>query len=33
MLETCTYGDTHCLTRYTAEFVFEKAVSLINKGS
>ena len=33
MLETCTYGDTHCLTRYTPEFVFEKAVSLINKGS
>ena len=32
MLETCTYGDTHCLTRYTAQFVFEKAVTLIRKA-
>ena len=30
MQETCKYGDTHCLTRYSAEFVFEKALSLIN---
>jgi ADP-heptose:LPS heptosyltransferase len=29
MLEKCLYGDTHCLTRYTPEFVFEKALSLI----
>jgi heptosyltransferase II len=29
MKEICIYGDTHCLTRYTAEFVFEKAVTLI----
>ena len=29
MLETCIYGDTHCLTRYTPEFIFEKSVSLI----
>lgn len=31
MKEYCKYGDTHCLTRYTPELVFEKAVSLINK--
>jgi heptosyltransferase II len=31
MKETCIYGDTHCLTRYIAEFVFEKAVGLINQ--
>ncbi len=30
MLETCTYGDTHCLTRYTAAFVFDQAIALIN---
>jgi ADP-heptose:LPS heptosyltransferase len=30
MLETCLYGDSHCLTRYTPEFVFEKAVALIS---
>jgi len=29
MKETCKYGDTHCLTRYTGEFVFEKTVGLI----
>jgi ADP-heptose:LPS heptosyltransferase len=28
MLEQCKYGDTHCLTRYTPEFVFEKALAL-----
>jgi ADP-heptose:LPS heptosyltransferase len=27
--ETCIYGDTRCLTRYTAQFVFEKARGLI----
>ena len=26
----CKYGDTHCLTRYTAEFVFEKAKELLS---
>ena len=31
MLETCKYGDTHCLTRYTPGFVFEKAIGLIEK--
>lgn len=29
MLEFCKYGDTHCLTRYSPEMVFERAVSLI----
>ncbi|MES1220935.1 MAG: glycosyltransferase family 9 protein [Bacteroidota bacterium] len=28
MQETCKYGDTHCLTRYEPEFVFEKAIGL-----
>lgn len=30
MQERCKYGDTHCLTRYSPEMVFEKAVSLIS---
>jgi ADP-heptose:LPS heptosyltransferase len=30
MLEFCKYGDTHCLTRYTPEMVFEKAVTLLH---
>ena len=30
LLEKCKYGDTHCLTRYTPEFVFGKAVSLLS---
>jgi heptosyltransferase II len=29
MLEVCKYSDTHCLTRYSPEMVFENAVSLI----
>lgn len=29
LLETCKYGDTHCLTRYTPQFVFEKALELM----
>jgi ADP-heptose:LPS heptosyltransferase len=29
MLEICKYGDTHCLTRYTPQFVFEKALTLV----
>ena len=29
MLEICKYGDTHCLTRYTPEMVFEKAKELM----
>jgi heptosyltransferase II len=30
MLEFCKYGDTHCLSRYTPEMVFEKAMSLVS---
>ena len=30
MLEQCRYGDNHCMTRYSAQFVFEKAIGLIN---
>ena len=29
MLEICKYGDTHCLTRYTPVFVFNKAMALL----
>lgn len=29
MLEECRFGDVHCLTRYTASMVFEKALTLI----
>jgi ADP-heptose:LPS heptosyltransferase len=29
LLETCIYGDNRCLTRYSAEFVFQKARSLL----
>ncbi len=29
MLEKCIYGDVHCLTRYSPEFIFEKANKLI----
>ena len=33
MQEVCRYGDVHCLTRYTPEFVFEKASRLVrDKG-
>jgi len=28
--EICIYGDTRCLTRYTPEFVFEKALTLLD---
>lgn len=31
MKETCKYGDVHCLTRYSAEFVFGKAAELLAK--
>jgi heptosyltransferase II len=30
MQETCRYGDVHCLTRYTSEFVYEKIRRLLN---
>jgi ADP-heptose:LPS heptosyltransferase len=29
--ETCIYDDTRCLTRYTPEFVFEKAIGLMER--
>ena len=29
LLEVCKYGDVHCLSRYTPEFVFEKSISLL----
>ena len=31
MLEHCKYGDTHCLTRYTPEMIFEKSISLLER--
>lgn len=30
MLEKCMYGDNRCLTRYTPQFAFEKALTLIH---
>ena len=30
MLEICKYGDTHCLTRYMPQMVFEKAIELVD---
>lgn len=30
MLQSCKYGDTHCLTRYTPEMVFSKALKLLH---
>lgn len=30
MLEECRFGDNHCITRYSPQFVFEKAFALIN---
>jgi lipopolysaccharide heptosyltransferase II len=30
MQEVCRYGDVHCLTRYTPQFVFEKALGIIS---
>jgi ADP-heptose:LPS heptosyltransferase/glycosyltransferase involved in cell wall biosynthesis len=33
MQETCRYGDVHCLTRYSPEFVFEKADVIISLGT
>lgn len=31
LLEICKYGDIHCLTRYTPEFVFDCAISLLKR--
>jgi heptosyltransferase-2 len=33
MEPTCRYGDVHCLTRYTAEFVVEQAETLIARAA
>jgi heptosyltransferase-2 len=33
MLETCTYGDVHCLTRYTPQIVFEKVKAFLARIS
>lgn len=30
MLEKCIHGDNRCLTRYTPEMVYEKAIALLN---
>jgi len=32
MQEKCKWSDTHCLTRYSPEFVFEKVKELISKS-
>lgn len=29
MLEECRFGDNHCMTRYSPQFVFDKAISLL----
>jgi ADP-heptose:LPS heptosyltransferase len=29
MLAECKFGDNHCITRYSAQYVFEKGVSLL----
>lgn len=31
LLEVCKYGDVHCLSRYTPEFVFDRAISLLTR--
>ena len=31
MQETCAFGDNHCITRYTPEFIFEKAIELVGR--
>lgn len=31
LLEVCKYGDVHCLTRYSPEFVFDKTISLLRR--
>ncbi len=31
LLEVCKYSDIHCLTRYTPEFVFDRAISLLKR--
>lgn len=31
MLEICKFGDNHCITRYSPEVIFEKAISLYHR--
>lgn len=31
MLEICKYGDVHCLTRYSAQQVFDESIALLKK--
>ena len=31
LLEVCMYGDVHCLSRYTPEFVLDKTISLLKR--
>jgi ADP-heptose:LPS heptosyltransferase len=33
MLEICKYADSHCLTRYSPEMVFERAITLLQSIS
>jgi hypothetical protein len=33
MEPTCRYGDVHCLTRYSAEYVIERAEALIARAA
>lgn len=33
MEPTCRYGDVHCLTRYTADYVVERALALMARAS
>jgi len=33
MEPTCRYGDVHCLTRYSAEYLVERAVALLARAS
>jgi heptosyltransferase II len=33
MLERCKYGDTHCLSRYSPEMIFKKAINLLMRDS
>jgi len=33
MDRTCRYGDVHCLNRYTADYVVERALALVERSS
>jgi hypothetical protein len=32
MQAVCSFGDIHCLTRYTPELVLQQALSLVQKN-